>query len=54
MPIPDFELKIQRPPGTLVTFCWDGPVVKTGPNTFLARKKAFVPTRELTVYFIEP
>lgn len=54
IPIRDFELVVERDPGELITFCWDGPVEKTGVNTFLARKKDFIPSKELTVYFLQP
>ncbi|WP_306599789.1 DUF4424 family protein [Geothrix sp. 21YS21S-2] len=53
-PILDFELTVERNPGELITFCWDGPVEKTGANTFRARKTDFTPTKELTVYFLQP
>jgi len=53
-PIRDFELTVERDPGELITFCWDGPVEKTGANTFRARRADFVPTKELTVYFLQP
>lgn len=53
-PITDFELVVDRDPGELLTFCWDGPVEKTGANTFRARKTDFVPSKELTVYFLQP
>lgn len=50
-PIGDFTLVVERKPGELVNFCWDGPVEKIGPNTFRATAKTFRPTKELTVYF---
>lgn len=53
-PIVDFELTVERDPGELVTFCWDGPVEKAGTNTFRARMKDLVPSKELTVYFLQP
>jgi hypothetical protein len=53
-PIRDFELIVERDPGEFVTFCWDGPVEKTGANTFRAQMKDFVPNKELTVYFLQP
>ena len=53
-PIRDFELVIDRDPGEFVTFCWDGPVEKVAANTFRARVKDFIPSKELTVYFLQP
>lgn len=53
-PIRDFELVVERDPGEFVSFCWDGPVEKIGANTFRARMKDFVPSKELTVYFLQP
>lgn len=53
-PIRDFELVVERDPGEFITFCWDGPVEKTGANTFRARAKDFIPSKELTVYFLQP
>lgn len=53
-PIKDFELIVERDPGEFVTFCWDGPVEKAGANSFRARIKDFVPSKELTVYFLQP
>jgi hypothetical protein len=53
-PILDFELIVERDAGELVTFCWDGPVEKTGANTFRARVKGFIPGKDLTVYFVQP
>lgn len=51
-PIGDFELVIERDPTHVVTFCWDGKVERQGKTRLVARKKGFVPARELTVYFI--
>jgi hypothetical protein len=51
-PIGDFELVIERDPTHVVTFCWDGKVEREGKTRLVARKKGFVPARELTVYFI--
>ncbi len=51
-PIGDFELTVERPKGSLVSFCWDGPVEKGGADRFIARKKFFVPARELEVLFL--
>lgn len=53
-PISDFELVVQRDPGELITFCWDGPLEKTGANTFRAKVGDFIPSMELTIYFIQP
>lgn len=51
-PIQDFELVVQRKPGERVSFCWEGPIRKTGPDTFTASAKNFRPARELTIYFL--
>lgn len=53
-PIADFELEVERDPGALVSFCWDGPVEKVSPTRFRARVKDFLPRRELTVFFFPP
>jgi hypothetical protein len=53
-PIRDFELTVERQEGSYVSFCWDGPVKKSGPRTFKAAMKDFVPSRELTVFFFRP
>jgi hypothetical protein len=50
-PISDFELIVERPEDSVVSFCWDGPVQKIGKTTFRAAVENFVPKRELTVYF---
>lgn len=50
-PIRDFELEVERPAGHAVSFCWDGKVQKTSPTKFSARRKDFVPEKELAVYF---
>lgn len=50
-PIGDFTLIVERRPGELVNFCWDGPVEKVGPDSFRATAKDFRPTKELTLYF---
>jgi hypothetical protein len=51
-PIREFELVVERDPNQVVTFCWDGKVEREGRTRLVARKKRFVPERELTVYFI--
>ena len=51
-PILHFELTVERPEGEYASFCWDGEVKRTGPRTFTARVKNFVPRKELTVYFL--
>lgn len=53
-PIHEFELVVERSPGELITFCWDGSVEKVGADTFRVRAKDFVPSKELTVYFLQP
>ncbi len=52
-PIRDFELRIERMEGAKVSFCWDGPVQKSG-TTLRAIRRNFSPSKELTVYFLEP
>lgn len=52
-PIPDFELIVEGPAASLVTFCWDGRVEKVGESRFRAKAKDFVPSKELTVYFLQ-
>ncbi len=52
-PIRDFELRIERPEGARVSFCWDGPVEKAG-TVLRAQRSDFSPSKELTVYFLEP
>lgn len=51
-PIQDFELIVERDPGDLVTFCWDGPVERIGPDRFRARRQGFRPEKDLTVYYV--
>lgn len=53
-PIHDFELVVEDDPDEFVSFCWDGPIEKFGANTFRARLKDFIPSKELTVYFLQP
>lgn len=50
-PIKDFELTIQGEADELVSFCWDGPVEKTGKAQLRARKMNFIPENDLKVYF---
>jgi hypothetical protein len=51
-PIRDFQLTIQGPDDGITTFCWDGPVEKSG-SVFKVHKINFVPKKELRVYFFE-
>jgi hypothetical protein len=67
-PIEDFTLIVNRPDaaksiasnptsstkwdGSLVSFCWDGPVEKTDANHFTAHATNFVPTKELRIGFL--
>jgi hypothetical protein len=60
-PIEDFTLIVDRPTdikdmGTpepaYVSFCWDGPVIKDGPNRYIAHTTNLVPTKELRIGFI--
>jgi hypothetical protein len=50
-PIKDFELIIQGEKDELMSFCWDGPVEKTGDAQLRARKTDFIPGNDLKVYF---
>jgi hypothetical protein len=55
-PIKDFELIVERPRADkdrrwYVSFCWDGSIESSGPDTFVTKIKDFVPKRELRVAF---
>ncbi|RII24980.1 MAG: hypothetical protein CXR30_19390 [Geobacter sp.] len=50
-PLEDFELIVEGKKGDLISFCWDGPVEKVGPEKFRAQIKDFVPKKDLKVYF---
>jgi hypothetical protein len=56
-PIKDFELIVEKPErdeqhgAWYVSLCWDGPVERLDENHFVARKRDFIPKRELAVYF---
>lgn len=50
-PLEDFELVVEGKKGNLISFCWDGPVEKVGPNKFRAQVKNFVPKKDLKVFF---
>lgn len=52
-PIHDFELIVEKKPGTELSFCWDGPVERVGDNRYRAHKTDFVPKEELKVYFFK-
>lgn len=52
-PIYDFQLTVERDPGQLMTFCWDGLIQKVSTNKFYSKVNNFVPDKELTVYFID-
>lgn len=53
-PIGDFRLTVDKgSPDALVSFCADN-VTKTGPTTFTATAKDFVPERELDVLIVAP
>jgi len=56
-PIKDFELTVERPVPShgnpaFVSFCWDGKVERMDENHFVARKVNFVPSSDLTVYYL--
>jgi len=53
-PIKNFELFLEYGNGDFISLCWDGPITRSGPSTFSARSKDFIPARELTVYFFHP
>lgn len=50
-PIEDFELIVEGKKGDLISFCWDGPIEKVGPEKYRTQIKDFVPKNELKVYF---
>lgn len=51
-PIDDFELVVDFPPGEFATFCWDGPIERVSPTRLRARKRDFVPAKEVAVFFL--
>jgi hypothetical protein len=51
-PIKDFELVVDKSGAHDVRFCWDGKIEKLDANRVVARAKDFVPTKELTIYFL--
>jgi len=52
-PIKEFELVVEKSkPADLVSFCWDGPVVRVDADHFAAKLANFVPTKELQVLFL--
>ena len=58
-PIEDFTLIVDRTKHddddrALVSFCWDGPVIKIDPNHFSAHSTNLVPGKELRIGFIHP
>jgi hypothetical protein len=50
-PIGDFELLVKHEEHDVASFCWDGPVERSGPRQLRAARRDFVPRSELTVYF---
>jgi Domain of unknown function (DUF4424) len=59
-PIEDFTLIVDRPIGikdmgilepSYVSFCWDGPITKDGPNRFIAHTTNLIPAKELHIGF---
>jgi len=58
-PIEDFSLIVERPherepAANYVSFCWDGPVIKTDADHFSVHSINFVPKKELRIgYFVE-
>lgn len=54
-PIGTFHLTIDKgSPDALVSFCWDGEVVKTGDTTFEMTINEFYPTADLNILIVEP
>ena len=56
-PIHDFHLTIDKgDPKSLVSFCWDGKVTKTGPTTFEMQATDFTPPyeHELEILLLNP
>jgi len=53
-PVGDLELTVEGADDEYLSFCWDGPIRKTGPHTYQATLRDFVPTRDLTVYSFKP
>jgi hypothetical protein len=51
-PLKDFELIVDKSGADYVSFCWDGEIEKLDANRLVARAKNFVPTKELTIYFL--
>jgi hypothetical protein len=51
-PIKDFELIVDKSGADDVSFCWDGKIGKLEATRVVARAKDFVPTKELTIYFL--
>jgi hypothetical protein len=51
MPIRDFELTVEAPPGWVGSFCWDGSFQRLPDGRRVARATDFVPGKELRVYF---
>ncbi len=51
-PIKDFELIVDKSGADYVSFCWDGKIEKLDASRLVVRKKDFVPTNELTIYFL--
>lgn len=52
-PIGDYRLTVDKgTPDSLISFCEDGAVKKTGPTTFEVRAKNFTPTRDLDILIL--
>ncbi len=51
-PIKDFELIVDKSLADNVSFCWDGKVENQDANHVVVRVKDFVPTKDLTVYYL--
>lgn len=51
-PIRDFQLTVRGRNQDTVTFCWDGPVERTGETELRAHKTDFVPKNDFRAYFL--
>jgi Domain of unknown function (DUF4424) len=54
MPIGEFELVVERPEKSIVSFCWEGKIEENEGEHVRSVVKDFVPKRELKVFFFLP
>jgi len=52
-PIKDFQLDVKGGDNDIATFCWHGPIERTGEAELRVHETDFVPTNNLKIYFIE-